>query len=83
MLQSLGSDTSMRRLLLNEGGEEENLKVISKAARSPNHAAQLYAAAAVVTGDPNAAEAGFLNRLAIVLGIESGHAGAIRSEVMA
>lgn len=82
-LEKAGSDASIRRLLLNEDGEDENLKIISRAARSPNHAAQLYAAAAVVTGEPNAAESGFLDRLAMVLGIESGHAGAIKSEAAA
>ena len=82
-LDKAGGDAEMRRLLLNEASEDENLKIIARSAHSPNHAAQLYAAAAIVTGDANAAEANFLNRLAIVLGIENGHAGAIRSEVMA
>ena len=82
-LEKAGSDTKMRRLLLNEDSEADNLKIISRAARSPNHAAQLYAAAAIVTGDANLAEAGFLGRLSTALGIEAGHAGAIRSEVMA
>ena len=81
-LEKAGGDAEIRKLLLNELSEDENLKIISRAARSPNHAAQLYAAAAVVTGDANRAEAGFLDRLALVLGIESGHARAIRSETL-
>lgn len=82
-LEKAGSDTAMRQLLLNEQSEEENLKIIARAAASPNHAAQLYAAAAIVSGDPNAAETSFLARLADTLGIEHGHANAIRSEAAA
>ena len=82
-LDEAGSDAGVRKLLLNEESEADNLEIIAQAAHSPNHAAQLYAAAAIVSGDPNSAEASFLNRLADALGIESGHASAIRSEVVA
>lgn len=82
-LEQTNENSSVRRLLLNEESEAENLAKISKAARSPNHAAQLYAAAAIVTGDTNVAEAGFLARLSEGLGIEPGHASAISLEALA
>ena len=56
------------------------LDKIAAGALSPNHAAQLYTAACVVTGDPTAEEAGFLGRLAARLGIAGAHAAAIRAE---
>lgn len=82
-LESSGTDLDARKLLTNEVPEDTMLELIGKAARSPNHAAQLYTAACVVTGDPNALEASFLSRLADKLGIEEGHASAIRYQVTA
>ena len=82
-LEGTGDDAAYRKLLLNEDSEAENLAFISKAARSPNHAAQIYAAAAIVTGDANIAEAGFLGRVADALGIAPAHASAIQSEALA
>ncbi len=82
-LEQAEGNASVRKLLLNEESEGESLAMIAKAARSPNHAAQLYAAAVIVTGDANAAEAGFLARLSEALGIEPGHASAIHEEALA
>lgn len=65
------------------GGQAEaaTLDKIVLGAISPNHAAQLYTAACVVTGDPTQAEGAFLERLATRLGIAPAHADAIRKEV--
>jgi len=82
-LEQAGSDDAARRLLMNDMDETETLRRIAEAASSPNHAAQIYAAAAIVTGEPNRAEAGFLGRLADALGIEAGHAEAIRHQAAA
>jgi uncharacterized membrane protein YebE (DUF533 family) len=80
-LEKAGSDSNARGLLTNAEPEGETLDKIASAARSPNHAAQLFASACVVTGQPNASESGFLNRLADRLGIEAQHASAIRDRV--
>lgn len=82
-LEKAGSDAAARRLLTNEEPEDETLTKIAAAAQTPNHAAQLYTAACIVTGTPNAAESDFLSRLAGILGIESGHASSIRHQVAA
>ena len=82
-LQRSGDDASYRKLLLNEESEADNLAFISNAVRSPNHAAQIYAAAAIVTGDANIAEAGFLGRLADALEIAPSYAAAIQKEALA
>lgn len=58
--------------------EEETFRVAKAAAKSPNHAAELYAAAVVMTAEPNERESAFLARLADALGVEPGQAGAIR-----
>lgn len=82
-LEKAGSDEQARRMLLNEEPEDDTLTKIAAAAKSPNHASQLYTAACIVTGTPNAAESDFLSRLAGILGIESGHASSIRHQVAA
>ncbi|MEE9380935.1 MAG: DUF533 domain-containing protein, partial [Hyphomonadaceae bacterium] len=63
-----------------EVSEDEALDQIAAGAFSPNHAAQLYAAAVVATGTPSDAEDAFLTRLAARLGIEASHAKALKEE---
>lgn len=79
-LKEAGVGGKDRAILENTRPEAETLDKIAAGALSPNHAAQLYAAACVVTGDPTAEEAGFLGRLAARLGIAESHAAAIRAE---
>ncbi|MEX1249656.1 MAG: DUF533 domain-containing protein [Hyphomonas sp.] len=79
-LKDAGHGAKERAILENTRPEAETLDKIAAGALSPNHAAQLYAAACVVTGDPAAEEAGFLARLARRLGIGETHAAAIRAE---
>ncbi|MBA4337720.1 MAG: DUF533 domain-containing protein [Hyphomonas sp.] len=79
-LKEAGVGGKDRAILENARPEAETLDKIAAGALSPNHAAQLYTAACVVTGDPTAEEAGFLARLAARLGIAEAHAAAIRAE---
>ncbi len=79
-LKESGLDKKERGILENHRPEPETMSKIAAGAVSPNHAAQLYAAACVVTGDPTAEEAVFLSKLADLLGIAEGHAAAIRKE---
>lgn len=79
-LKEAGLGGKDRAILENTRPEAETLDKIAAGALSPNHAAQLYAAACVVTGDPTAEEAGFLSRLAARLAIAEAHAAAIRTE---
>ncbi len=81
-LKEGGSGKKERDLFTNERPEAETLDRIAAAAKSPNHAAQLYAAACLVTGEPTRSEAGFLARLAARLGIEECHAAAIRGQAV-
>lgn len=81
-LKEAGSAKKERDIFTNERPEQETLDRIAAAATTPNRAAQLYAAACVVTGDPGAAESGFLARLAERLGIEEAHAAAIRGQAV-
>ncbi|MEL6245690.1 MAG: DUF533 domain-containing protein [Pseudomonadota bacterium] len=60
--------------------EAASLDLIARAAKTPNHAAQLYAAAALATGSQAPEESAFLNRLAERLGVSPQHASAIHSE---
>ncbi|MCA8905653.1 MAG: DUF533 domain-containing protein, partial [Hyphomonas sp.] len=69
-LKASGAAKRDRDLLTGDRPEAETLKKIAAAAKTPNHAAQLYAAACLVTGDPTRSERGFLARLADALGIE-------------
>jgi uncharacterized membrane protein YebE (DUF533 family) len=79
-LKDAGLDKKDRAIFSNDRPEAETLDKIAAGALSPNHAAQLYSAACVVTGDPVHAEAAFLGRLASRLGIAETHAAAIRKE---
>ncbi len=72
-----------RAMTANDRPEAETLAAIARAAKTPNHAAQIYAAACLVTEDPTRSEANFLTRLAEKLGIEATHASAIQKEVAA
>lgn len=58
-----GASDEDRRTLLSDMPEKERIALIRKGARSPNHAAELYAAAAVTAGDQDV-ETAFLGRLA-------------------
>ncbi len=77
-----GASDDDRRALLERLPDSERLDHIARGARSPNHAAELYAAAAATAGD-DGAEAAFLERLADRLGIHPDHAGAIRKTIAA
>lgn len=72
-----------RRMLTNAASEDETFSAIARAARSPNHAAELYAAAAVIAGSANERETAFLAKLADRLGIAPAHASAILAEAAA
>jgi uncharacterized membrane protein YebE (DUF533 family) len=80
-LKNAGEDKKLRALLAGDAPEAETLAKIAAGARTPNHAAQIFAAACLVTGEPTRSERGFLDRLAHKLGIESEHAEAIRAQV--
>lgn len=67
-----------RAMLRNEVPEEETLRLIADAAKTPQHAAELYAAAVVSAGELNDRETAFLAKLADRLGLNSEDAAAIR-----
>lgn len=67
-----------RALLNNEVSQAETLSLLADAAKSPHHAAELYAAAVVAAGDLNGRETEFLTRLADKLGLKADDAAAIR-----
>lgn len=72
-----GASAEDRRALMNEVPENERLDAISKGAKTPNHAAELFAAAAAIAGDRNGSESQFLRKLADKLAIHPDHADAI------
>jgi uncharacterized membrane protein YebE (DUF533 family) len=72
-----------RRILRNEIPEEETLRLIASTAKTPHHAAELYAAAVVSAGDLNDRESAFLTRLADRLGLKADEAQAIRASASA
>lgn len=78
-----GASEDDRRTLTGDMLEKERLALIVRGARSPNHAAELYAAAAVTAGEDGGAQSAFLTRLANALGIHADHALAIRSGIAA
>lgn len=63
--------------------EAASLDLIASAAKSPNHAAQLYAAAVLATGHQAPEESSFLAKLADRLGISPDHARAMGREAQA
>ncbi len=76
-LDRAGATAEERRALLDDQDLDASLEVIARAATSSNHAAELYAAAAVVVAEPNSKEAAFLARLADRLNLGGDHAAAI------
>ncbi|MEQ8178599.1 MAG: DUF533 domain-containing protein [Amphiplicatus sp.] len=75
-----GASDEDRRALMNDLPETERFDAIARAARTPNHAAELFAAAVVTAGENAREHAGFFERLADRLGIHPGHAAAIMRE---
>ena len=71
-----------RAMLKNEIPEEETLRLIASAARTPHHAAELYAAAVVSAGELNDRENVFLSKLAEKLGLHDDETRALRSGAM-
>ena len=70
-----------RALLSNRLPEEESLRLIAEAAKTPHHAAELFAAAVIAAGDLDHRESSFLSRLADRLGLDAGEAQSIRSAI--
>ncbi len=68
----------VRAMLTNELPEDETLRLIASAAKTPHHAAELYAAAVVAAGDSNDRETAFLSKLADKLGLAGDDAEALR-----
>lgn len=69
---------SERAMLANEIPQEETLRLLSAAAKTPHHAAELYAAAVVSAGELNDRETDFLSKLADRLGLNADETKAIR-----
>lgn len=69
---------SARAMLTNEIPQEETLRLLADAAKTPHHAAELYAAAVVSAGELNERETEFLARLADRLGLNADESKAIR-----
>lgn len=67
------------RKLLAPSSPEIAIEEIAAAAKSPNHAAELYAAAVVAAGEIDDTESAFLKKLADRLGVGDAHAAAIRN----
>lgn len=78
-LKDAGADISM---LGASADKAQTLEDIVAAARTPNHAAQLYAAACVATGEVSGEEGDFLADLADRLAIHPRTAAAIRDQAV-
>lgn len=76
-LSRAGADAEDRRALMNDMPETERLAAIARGAKTPNHAAELFAAAAAIAGDRNGSESQFLRKLADKLAIHPDHADAL------
>ena len=76
-LAALDASPEERALLVAPQSNEALYERIVYSALSPNHAAQLYAAASVVAGVRNDAERSFLRELAERLGVDHRHAKAM------
>ncbi|MFN0024394.1 MAG: DUF533 domain-containing protein [Parvularculaceae bacterium] len=72
-----------RRMLANEIPESETLTLIASAARTPHHAAELYAAAVLSAGDLSEKESAFLIKLADRLGLKPDETKALRDTAAA
>jgi uncharacterized membrane protein YebE (DUF533 family) len=71
-----------RAMLTNEVPEAETLRLIADAAKTPHHAAELYAAAIVSAGELNDRETAFLTKLADRLGLSADETRAIRESAL-
>lgn len=78
-LSGAGVSDAARTLLLSGGSEVDAFDAAVLAAQSPNHAAQIYAAASAVAGGNDPKERAFLKRLAERLGLSAQYAGSIDS----
>jgi uncharacterized membrane protein YebE (DUF533 family) len=78
-LDRMGASAEERALLATGVSDESLYEAIVYSARSPNHAAQLYAAASVVAGVNNDKERMFLAKLADRLGVDHRHAAAMNN----
>ncbi|MEK7265922.1 MAG: DUF533 domain-containing protein [Pseudomonadota bacterium] len=67
-----------RAMLTNDLPQEETLRLLAAAARTPHHAAELYAAAVVSAGELNERETAFLVKLADRLGLTEAESKSIR-----
>jgi len=76
-LSGAGVSEEASTLLLSGGSEVDAFDAAVLAAQSPNHAAQIYAAASVVAGGDDPKERAFLKRLAERLGLSEQYAGSI------
>jgi len=76
-LKGAGVSEEARTMLLEGGHEVDAFDAAVLAAHSPNHAAQIYAAASAVAGGNDASERAFLNRLADRLGLSAQYAASI------
>lgn len=72
-----------RRMLAGEVPEEETLRLIASAAKTPHHASELYAAAVVSAGELNERESAFLKKLSDRLGLSGDEAKALRDGALA
>lgn len=71
-----------RAMLRNDIPEGETLKLLADAARTPHHAAELYAAAVISAGDLNDRESAFLSKLADRLGLNADETQALRTSAL-
>jgi len=76
-LERMGASAEERALLAEGVSDEDLYEKIVYSALSPNHAAQLYAAASVVAGVKDNKEKAFLRKLADRLGVDHRHAAAM------
>ncbi|MEO9971292.1 MAG: DUF533 domain-containing protein [Hyphomonadaceae bacterium] len=76
-LTGAGVSDEARAVLLAGGSEVDAIDAAVLAAQSPNHSAQIYAAASAVAGGGEASERDFLNRLAARLGLSEQYAASI------
>lgn len=76
-MDRMGASEEERALLTQPSSDEDLYDKIVYSALSPNHAAQLYAAASVVAGVKNDKERAFLKKLADRLGVDHRHAAAM------
>ncbi|MEM7005651.1 MAG: DUF533 domain-containing protein [Pseudomonadota bacterium] len=80
-LTKMGVDADERAFLAKLVTDDELFDSIVREALSPNHAAQLYAAASVVAGVRDPGERAFLKRLANRLGVDHRHAAAMDGSI--